>query len=57
MMTDLLFAALAVVIGVAAAMMFYGAGFVAGHDKGRAYERKVLSFFQKRGTHAQTGLN
>ena len=57
MMTDLLFAALAVVIGVAAAMMFYGAGFVSGYDKGRAYERKVLSFFQKRGTHARTGLN
>ena len=57
MIADLLFAACAVMVGIATALMFYGAGFMNGYDKGRHHERKVLTFFQRRATHARPGLN
>jgi hypothetical protein len=57
MIADVLFAVLAVVVGVAAALMFYGAGLVSGYDKGRRHERKVLNLFHRRAVHARPGLN
>jgi hypothetical protein len=57
MIADILFAAVSVMVGIATALMFYGAGFLNGYDKGRHHERKVLTFFQRRATHARPGLN
>lgn len=57
MIADILFAALAVMVGIATALMFYGAGFMSGYDKGRLHERKVLAFFQRRASHAEPGRN
>lgn len=57
MIADILFAALAVMVGIAASLMFYGAGFMNGYDKGRMHERKVLAFFQRRASHVRPGIN
>jgi hypothetical protein len=57
MIADVLFAALAVMVGVATALMFYGAGLMSGYDKGRRHERKILHTFHRRATHARPGLN
>jgi hypothetical protein len=57
MIVDILFAAVTVMVGIATAMFFYGAGFIRGYDNGRHHERKVLNFFQRRTTHARHDLN
>lgn len=57
MIADILFAIVAVFTAVAAAVLFYGVGFVNGYGRGREHERKVLSFFQRRASHAEPGRN
>ena len=45
MIGDLIFAGLAVVIGFAAALTFYAAGFMSGYDKGKKIQQKVMRHF------------
>lgn len=57
MIADVLFAAVSVMVGIATALMFYGAGFMAGYDKGRHHERKALDNFHRRAINARPELN
>jgi hypothetical protein len=56
MIVDLLFAAVTVMVGIATAMFFYGAGMASGFEDGRRHERKAVNL-HTRAINARHGLN
>jgi hypothetical protein len=59
MIADLLFAILAAVVGLAAALMFYGAGLMSGYDKGKRHQQRMMRHFVNKSQEAlaKQGLN
>jgi len=57
MIADALFAVVAVMVGIATALFFYGAGLMSGFENGRRHERKALSNFHRGAINARTGVN
>jgi hypothetical protein len=57
MIADALFAVVAVMVGIATALFFYGAGLMSGFENGRRHERKALGNFHRRAINARTELN
>ena len=58
MIEDLVFAVLAVIVGIATALMFYGSGFMRGYDRGRHDQSRLITKFTKQAqrSFAQQGL-